>query len=142
MSNLIIYNTEGKILRTIVASSDMLIQQKQEDELCLEGFADINLNYINVESGEILDFPPKPRYYSMWNWKTKQWEDNTDIVKNQINLKRLQLLQQSDWTELPSALTRLGEAKITEWQTYRQALRDIPTQPGYPENVVWPMAPT
>ena len=29
----------------------------------------------------------------------------------------------------------------TEWATYRQALRDITTQEGFPNSVVWPIEP-
>jgi len=29
-----------------------------------------------------------------------------------------------------------------DWRTYRQALRDIPTQAGFPENVTWPVEPS
>ena len=28
-----------------------------------------------------------------------------------------------------------------EWVAYRQALRDIPAQPGFPENITWPTKP-
>jgi hypothetical protein len=28
------------------------------------------------------------------------------------------------------------------WRTYRQALRDIPAQSGFPTNVTWPVKPT
>ena len=28
------------------------------------------------------------------------------------------------------------------WKTYRQALRDVSTQAGFPGNVVWPTTPT
>ena len=31
-------------------------------------------------------------------------------------------------------------ALSTEWRTYRQALRDVPTQSGFP-NVTWPTEP-
>ncbi|MCM1512600.1 MAG: phage tail assembly chaperone [Oxalobacter formigenes] len=34
-----------------------------------------------------------------------------------------------------------GEPVPDEWKTYRQALRDIPEQTGFPENVVWPEKP-
>lgn len=52
--------------------------------------------------------------------------------------RRFDLLQQSDWTQLPDVLL---ETK-TQWATYRQALRDITDQPGYPFNIVWPTPPT
>jgi len=45
-------------------------------------------------------------------------------------------LQSSDWTQI-SDCTVDKQA----WLTYRQALRDLPTQPGFPRNVVWPVRP-
>jgi len=29
-----------------------------------------------------------------------------------------------------------------EWRTYRQALRDVPTQAGFPNSVTWPTEPS
>lgn len=37
---------------------------------------------------------------------------------------RNEMLMRSDWTQLPNS--GLSEAKIAEWETYRQALRDLP----------------
>lgn len=36
---------------------------------------------------------------------------------------------------------RLGAALNGEWAAYRQALRDLPTQEGFPLAIVWPHAP-
>lgn len=47
------------------------------------------------------------------------------------------LLTQSDWTILPDAPT---DKKA--WKAYRQALRDITKQPGFPDNITWPTKPT
>lgn len=135
----IIYDTIGKIVRTIEAPEEYLLAQKQENEFILIGEANDAVQYIDVETAEIRDILPKPNDYSEFNWQTKQWEDNLDILKNQINSKRLQLLQQSDWTDTVSAQTRL--TNYEEWQAYRQALRDITKQEGYPLNVVWPSQP-
>jgi len=49
------------------------------------------------------------------------------------------LLGASDWIELPSC--NLDAAKKAEWTAYRQALRDIPQQPGFPDNIQWPTKP-
>lgn len=46
------------------------------------------------------------------------------------------LLSASDWTQLPDA--PLTDAKRQAWSTYRQALRDITAQAGFPWNVTWP----
>jgi hypothetical protein len=53
--------------------------------------------------------------------------------------KRDILLQQSDWTQLPDV--PLTEAQRQAWVAYRQSLRDVPQQPGFPDNIVWPVAP-
>lgn len=29
----------------------------------------------------------------------------------------------------------------TDWRTYRQALRDVPSQSEFPTNVIWPVEP-
>ena len=42
-----------------------------------------------------------------------------------------------DWTQLPDAPPLDAQA----WTTYRQALRDITSQPGFPHNVTWPKEP-
>ena len=57
-----------------------------------------------------------------------------------VDAIRTQLLADSDWTQLLDA--PLTPAKQSEWATYRQALRDIPTQPGYRGSVSWPVKPT
>jgi hypothetical protein len=52
-------------------------------------------------------------------------------------VKRSQLLMQSDWTQLPD----VPLATKTAWAAYRQALRDITLQAGYPQVISWPIQP-
>lgn len=52
---------------------------------------------------------------------------------------RNQKLKDSDWTQLVDA--PLTQTQSFEWQTYRQALRDISTQTGFPWEVMWPQQP-
>ena len=49
---------------------------------------------------------------------------------------RNQKLAESDWTQLADST-----ADKQAWATYRQALRDVPTQAGFPWEVVWPDQP-
>jgi hypothetical protein len=51
--------------------------------------------------------------------------------------KRNNLLAQSDWTQLPDVPDSLKQV----WATYRQALRDVTLQAGFPTDVVWPTQP-
>ncbi len=50
---------------------------------------------------------------------------------------RDKLLVNSDWTQVADA-----PVDTTAWATYRQALRDIPAQSGFPDNITWPQEPT
>ena len=56
-----------------------------------------------------------------------------------VRAERDQLLSQCDWTVLPDVTMDLE--KQTLWMEYRQALRDIPEQTGFPLDVVWPTKP-
>jgi hypothetical protein len=63
------------------------------------------------------------------------------MEKSVARAQRNLLLQQSDWTDTASASARLGQELYNQWQIYRQALRDITDQPGYPYDIVWPTPP-
>lgn len=56
-----------------------------------------------------------------------------------IRSDRNQRLKDCDWTQLADAT--LSEETIAEWAVYRQALRDIPSQAGFPWEIVWPTQP-
>lgn len=69
---------------------------------------------------------------------------NTSIdVEEKINTVKYYrglCLQDSDWTQFNDS--PLTEDKKLEWASYRQALRDVPQQPGYPDNIIWPDIPS
>tara|TARA_R110001632_G_C11232670_1_gene406826 strand:+ start:566 stop:847 length:282 start_codon:yes stop_codon:yes gene_type:complete len=50
--------------------------------------------------------------------------------------KRNDLLAATDWTAMADAPTQ-----ATAMTTYRQALRDITSQSGWPTTIIWPTAP-
>tara|TARA_R110002153_G_C13198553_1_gene486729 strand:+ start:755 stop:1030 length:276 start_codon:yes stop_codon:yes gene_type:complete len=53
----------------------------------------------------------------------------------QVRAQRDTLLAASDSMALADRIT-------DEWRTYRQALRDIPAQAGFPTDVTWPVEPS
>jgi len=55
----------------------------------------------------------------------------------QIRAQRNQLLRSLDWTRLDDS----SAADKTKYTQYRQDLRDIPDQVGFPDNVIWPTEP-
>jgi hypothetical protein len=64
------------------------------------------------------------------------YEEASSIIRN----KRDKLLADTDWTDTVSAKERLG-GDYYIWQTYRQQLRDITEDSGFPFNVIFPDLP-
>ena len=54
------------------------------------------------------------------------------VIRNQRNTK----LSESDWTQVADA-----PVDKTAWATYRQALRDVTKQTGFPWTIDWPVNP-
>lgn len=50
--------------------------------------------------------------------------------------KRNALLAECDWTQVADA-----PVDNLVWAVYRQELRDVPDQPGFPSIIVWPVQP-
>lgn len=74
--------------------------------------------------GEITDWVPPP-------------PPTTEEVAVQVRVQRDYLLAQTDWTQAVDVPQSIKD----KWAPYRQALRDIPQQEGFPYNVVWPTKP-
>jgi hypothetical protein len=54
-----------------------------------------------------------------------------------VRSQRNQKLKDSDWSQGKD----IPDAVSTPWATYRQALRDVPQQSGFPWDVTWPTQP-
>lgn len=59
----------------------------------------------------------------------------------QVRARRDAAIIASDWTQAPGARSRIGETMAAAWDAYRQALFDLPAQPGFPATVTWPDPP-
>lgn len=62
-----------------------------------------------------------------------------EILEQMARAHRGQLLFASDWSVLSDVV--LSDVKKAEYLAYRQALRDVPEQIGFPDNITWPTAP-
>jgi len=71
------------------------------------------------------------------SWSDVQAQMNPVEWKT-VRFKRDKKLQACDWIVLPDV--PMDPAKKTEWETYRQGLRDITDQPD-PFNITWPTPP-
>jgi hypothetical protein len=59
-------------------------------------------------------------------------EEKAEMARSDRNGR----LRVSDWTQISDATV-----DAAAWRVYRQALRDVPQQAGFPETIVWPEQP-
>lgn len=68
---------------------------------------------------------------------SEEIEERKLAKSNDVTAQRNQLLSVSDWTQGKDIPDSISEA----WASYRQSLRDITNQPGYPYSIEWPVQP-
>lgn len=87
-----------------------------------------NETAVNEETGETYK---TGRWVIGYTAENKPQEQAESAVRN----KRDQLLKETDWMALSD------NTMSSEMTSYRQALRDITAQEGFPYSVVWPTKP-
>lgn len=109
-------------------------------QLVPQGFSKLpiesNINQY-YQDGSLVDIPDSPGIAYIFNFVSKKWEIDLNAQTILVLAERNKLLQNSDWTQL----TDVPLSNKSQWTTYRQALRDITIQSGYPFNVIWPTKP-
>ena len=75
-------------------------------------------------------------------WSVADMDDDGKAAVDAAHAKavrddRTKRLADCDWTQLPDA-----PVDTTAWAAYRQALRDITDQAGFPWDITWPAPPT
>lgn len=101
------------------------------------------------------NYTTKASEFDIWNTTTLQWEANPDqaaleaaqtaaLAQRELQQLTTEVLKErkaklvaSDWTQLPD----VPISTKTAWAAYRQELRDITTQAGYPTEITWPTPP-
>jgi hypothetical protein len=61
----------------------------------------------------------------------------TEELAYGVRYRRDKLLAETDWTQAAD----VSQATKDKWAPYRQALRDVPEQSGFPTEIVWPTKP-
>jgi len=72
--------------------------------------------------------------YELWLEEAKKIAYNEAAIE--VRAKRDKLLSDTDWTQMIDVA--LSEEEKEKYRIYRQALRDIPQQQGFPYNVDFP----
>ena len=120
-------NDTGKLIisrRMTQAQADARIAEHSEQSYLNEFVTDLDNKIVNLDTLQIETVTPP------------------NIVPQWLRQRRNLLLSDSDWTQ--GADSPLSSSKKTEWQTYRQALRDLPTtypNPTSKGDIVWPTKP-
>lgn len=113
----------GRVTNVVVMDDPSHVQTWPEGVTCHEVPDDmpVQIGWSLTESG--FTAPPAP--------------PEEPMTADQARAKRDALLSGSDWTQLADVPT----ATKTKWAAYRQALRDVPAQAGFPASVLWPVVP-
>lgn len=102
-----------------------------------------NIGYVEAEHNVIgaIEVPQRPSQFHYWDHENGEWvervADRIGAAASTVRAARAAMLAKSDWTQgkdIPDSISG-------PWALYRQALRDITAQTGFPESVVWPVSP-
>ena len=111
-------------------------------------------------SGNVcMESDTEPEFFTRWVHTTPESPDNvgdksggigsiaivlTDaeydtVLAASARQKRDRLIAATDYLVTPDY--PIGDDRLVKIETYRQALRDIPEQSGFPRNITWPEKP-
>ena len=146
--NFIIYDATGTILRTGSCPDSMLSIQAQNGETVIEGQANQNAQYIsdgvvtNYTEAELVSKQNIPYGYK-WDIATMSAiqvatdPEITAYLATQARAKRDRLLNESIiWSD-----TSYTGDVLASWLAYREVLKNITSQAGFPGSIVWPTKP-
>jgi hypothetical protein len=90
----------------------------------------------NAITGEKVAREMNDQEYADWQFK--------QIIRDEqqakaIRAERDSKLAECDWRVIKAIES--NQPQDFEWAAYRQALRDVPTQAGFPLAVIWPQEP-
>jgi len=116
----------------------------------IEGAHDAARWRVDVATGQVVAYvPPAPADTALethvWDAASHRWLPKLTPAGHmarqaaQARALRDRRLAASDWTQMLDA--PLAPARRAVWAAYRQALRNVPAQAGFPTNVAWPVAP-
>lgn len=90
--------------------------------------------------------PPAPAdtEWATYAWDADAWawapSPTTAALARDARVERDRRLAACDW--VVARATERGEPVPAAWVAYREALRDVPEQPGFPQVITWPTIPS
>jgi len=132
MSNYILYHTDTGFIESVLRLTDTSKQKMLDNNPGIAFMpgtvADVNKVQMNVSvTPHFIEAKP----------------EKVINIPQYVRQQRLTLLKLSDWTQTTDS--PLSASKKAEWATYRQALRDMPTNAdnwATVEDITWPSQPS
>lgn len=78
--------------------------------------------------------------YADQGWFEVGEETSPPLTADEANATIAQMLINTAWAVAEDDLT-VTKGQRADWMAFRQALRNIPLQAGFPTNIVWPTEP-
>lgn len=112
----------------------------------IPGVFDPQRQRVDLASGEVVEWqPPAPAdtEFTTWSWhvESRAWVASLTQAARAAGARteRDRRLAACDWVTARAA--DLAEPVPAAWSAYRAALRAVPEQPGFPDDITWPTAP-
>jgi len=125
------------------ANTSFPVTGPSDEFLAEQGYAKVNVFRDHDRATQRL-VACDPYYEAPWVYTVRvedktpeDLQQETDAKASEIRAQRNALLAACDWTQLADA-----PVDSALWAAYRQTLRDVPSQAGFPWQVDWPVAPS
>ena len=93
--------------------------------------------YVDLDKSQVIQIEKRPSHAHVFDANSKSWIIDSEKASSEIKLKRDRLLAETDWSQLPDVPDSIKQ----QYAEYRQELRDITKQDGFPYNVTFPKKP-
>ena len=98
----------------------------------------MHITQVNVSTGEIVQIPYTTEELAEYDIKKAAWDAGANDRKAiEVRTERNTKLAATDWTQVSDVPQAIKDSYVT----YRQALRDVTAQSGFPWTITWPDAP-
>ena len=134
----IVHDTDGRPIKW----STQIDEVADVSGTMLEYDGEIPTSLFYVDGQTLVEIG-RPQMNKRFDYSIKQWvdarteEEQFEATEREVRQARATLLAASDWTQVPDA-----PVDQAAWQVYRQALRDITEQEGFPLDITWPVPPS
>jgi|SRR6185436_2161330 len=125
MSNFSFYRLDtGELTGVSLHTSDPKMLAMNIPEGCgyVEGTYDHFFNRVDLNTMQVVSRDPPPEFHQR--------------AEHMVRARRDRMLTETDWRV--ARAMELGNKPSDALTTYRQLLRDLPKQPGFPHEVIWP----